>query len=79
VARAAELDVPILVLHSADDGFVPPTASRALATARPDIVSYEEFTVARHTKLWNYDPDRWNNAIAGWLKALPATTGRKSR
>ncbi|MCU1507048.1 MAG: alpha/beta fold hydrolase, partial [Microbacteriaceae bacterium] len=35
--------------------------------ARPDIVTLEAFTVARHTKLWNYDPDRWNRAIDGWL------------
>jgi pimeloyl-ACP methyl ester carboxylesterase len=70
VARAAELDVPILLLHSADDGFVPPDASRALAAARPDIVTYDEFTVARHVKLWNYDPDRWNSDIGGWLSRL---------
>jgi alpha-beta hydrolase superfamily lysophospholipase len=70
VARAGELEVPILLLHSADDGFVPPDASRALAAARPDIVTYDEFTVARHVKLWNYDPDRWNAAIGGWLSRL---------
>lgn len=72
VARAAELDRPILLLHSVDDGFVPATASVALASARPDIVSYEEFTQARHTKLWNYDRTRWEDAIRNWLAALPA-------
>jgi dienelactone hydrolase len=70
VARADELTLPILLLHSADDGYVPPDASRALAAARPDIVSYDEFRVARHTKLWNYDPDRWNAAIGEWLIRL---------
>ena len=72
VARAQELAVPILLLHSDDDGFVPATASRALAVARPDIVTFEAFTTARHTKLWNYDADRWNGAIAHWLSKLPA-------
>jgi pimeloyl-ACP methyl ester carboxylesterase len=67
VQRASELRWPILVLHSDDDGFVPVTASRALAIARPDIVTFEAFTTARHTKLWNYDADRWNAAIADWL------------
>lgn len=67
VRRAAELHLPILILHSDDDGYVPSTASHALAKARPDIVTLEAFTVARHTKLWNYDPDRWNRAIDGWL------------
>lgn len=70
VARAAELDRPILLLHSVDDGFVPATASIALAAARPDIVSYEEFAIARHTKLWNFDRTRWEDAIRNWLDAL---------
>lgn len=70
VRRARELDVPILILHSDDDGFVPSTASRALAVARPDIVTYEAFEVARHTKLWNYDRDRWEGAISDWLARL---------
>ncbi|GMA92441.1 alpha/beta hydrolase family protein [Homoserinibacter gongjuensis] len=70
VSRAAELDRPILLLHSVDDGFVPATASIALADARPDIVTFEEFTVARHTKLWNYDRTRWEDAIRNWLAAI---------
>jgi pimeloyl-ACP methyl ester carboxylesterase len=70
VRRAGELRVPILLLHSNDDGYIPATASRALAQARPDIVTYEEFAVARHTKLWNYDAPRWTRAIARWLAAL---------
>jgi alpha-beta hydrolase superfamily lysophospholipase len=70
VARADELALPILLLHSVDDGFVPADSSRALAEARPDIVTYDEFTVARHTKLWNYDAERWNNDIGAWLSRL---------
>jgi fermentation-respiration switch protein FrsA (DUF1100 family) len=67
VARAAELDRPMLILHSVDDGFVPATASRALALARPDIVTYEQFHIARHTKLWNFDRERWEGAIREWI------------
>ena len=70
VTRAKELTKPILLLHSDDDGFVPLTASRALAVARPDIVTFEEFTTARHTKLWNYDAEHWNGAIKRWLDRL---------
>ncbi|WP_344003228.1 alpha/beta hydrolase family protein [Microbacterium paludicola] len=69
VARAEELAVPILLLHSDDDGFVPSDASHALAAARPDLVTMETFTVARHTKLWNYDEHRWTGAIRDWLEA----------
>ena len=67
VRHARELVVPILLLHSDDDGFVPSTASRALAQARPDIVTFVPFEVARHTKLWNYDRTRWEDAIRDWL------------
>ncbi len=70
VARAGDLDVPVLLLHSADDGYVPADASRALSILRPDIVTYEEFTVARHAKLWNYDEARWNRVIRDWLEQL---------
>jgi len=80
VARSAELDLPILLLHSADDGYVPSDGSKALALARPDIVTYDEFATARHTKLWNYDAPRWNEAISRWLRVLPsAHTGRSPR
>ncbi|SJN23185.1 Secreted protein [Microbacterium esteraromaticum] len=69
VARASELDAPILILHSDDDGFVPSDASHALAAARPDLVTMPTFTVARHTKLWNYDQTGWTAAITDWTKA----------
>lgn len=74
VKRAAELHVPILLMHSDDDGFVPITASRALASERPDIVTFEAFSVAAHAKLWNFDPVRWTSAISQWLAEL-ATSG----
>lgn len=70
VRRASVLQLPILLLHSDDDGYIPSTASRALAVTRPDIVTLEVFEVARHTKLWNYDPERWTGAIAHWLDVL---------
>ena len=71
VRRFAELDLPILLMHSDDDGVIPSTASGALAAARPDIVSYERFDGAGHTKLWNFDRDRWNGAITHWLSTAP--------
>ena len=71
VRRSADLHVPILLMHSDDDRFIPATASLALAAARPDIVTYERFTVAGHTRLWNFDRDHWNNAIAHWVATAP--------
>ena len=70
VARAAELHAPILLLHSEDDGFVPATASLALAEARPDIVSLRYWKEARHTRLWNFDPVRFTTEIRAWLATL---------
>jgi hypothetical protein len=34
-------------------------------------VTFVPFEVARHTKLWNYDPTRWEDAIRDWLSSLP--------
>lgn len=67
VRRAGELQLPILLMHSDSDRYVPSAASRTLAELRPDIVTFESFAGASHTRLWNYDPERWNSAIAKWL------------
>ncbi|WP_157803032.1 alpha/beta hydrolase family protein [Compostimonas suwonensis] len=68
VSRAGELTLPVLLMHSDDDGYVPSDASRALAAERPDIVTFDPWSVARHTKLWNYDREHWNGSIASWLE-----------
>ena len=72
VRSAALLRIPILILHSVDDGYVPITASRALATARPDLVQLVEFIGAHHVRLWNLAPERWERSIDTWLMALDA-------
>jgi len=77
VTRADDLQLPILLLHSDDDGYVPSGPSRELSLARPDIVRFVPFDTARHVKLWNYDAVKWTSAISGWLADLPALN-RKS-
>jgi alpha-beta hydrolase superfamily lysophospholipase len=74
VSRAAELRHPILILHSDDDGFVPSDASHDLVVARPDLVEMQVFEVARHTKLWNYDQERWSDSIRRWLERQGLTS-----
>lgn len=74
VSRADELRHPILVLHSDQDGFVPSGGSHALALARSDLVTLEVFDTARHTKLWNYDQDRWSRAITEWVESLAVSS-----
>jgi pimeloyl-ACP methyl ester carboxylesterase len=70
VARSGELETRTLLLHSDDDGYVSSTSSRRLAEMRPDIVTFVPFSIARHTKLWNYDPERWTESIRTWLERL---------
>lgn len=64
VRRADELSVPMLVIHSAVDEFVPYAPSAALAAARPDLVRLETWDVARHCRAWNVDPNRWERTVA---------------
>jgi esterase/lipase len=63
VGRSEELRHPILLIHSADDEFVPVGPSRELAQARPDLVTLVEWEVARHCKEWNTDPERWERLV----------------
>ena len=68
VARAVELRTPTLVLHSIDDDFVPYGPTAELAKRNPEMATFEPFSKARHTKEWNMDPDRWENAVESWLR-----------
>ncbi|WP_353950227.1 alpha/beta fold hydrolase [Knoellia sp. S7-12] len=68
VRRSDELRHPMLLIHSADDEFVPVGPSRQLAQHRPDLVTYEEWRVARHCKEWNTDPDRWTRLVTDFAR-----------
>ncbi|WP_349828935.1 alpha/beta hydrolase family protein [Brevibacterium litoralis] len=67
VTRAAELDVPMLLVHSDDDDFVPSGPSHALANVRRDLVTMPHYEKARHTKEWNVDPVKWEDDVARFL------------
>lgn len=74
--RADEVHHPILLIHSADDEFVPVGPSREFARRRSDLVRYEEWRTARHVKEWNVDQERWERvvteALTGALARLSA-------
>ena len=72
VTRAVELRTPTLILHSADDEFVPFGPSALLAGRNPEMVTLETFRKARHTKEWNVDPERWEATIVAWLRDVLA-------
>lgn len=67
VTRAAELRLPVLVIHSDGDEYVPNGASTSLARARPDLVTLEPWHEGRHTQEWNTDPARWDAVVTGFL------------
>jgi pimeloyl-ACP methyl ester carboxylesterase len=70
VRRAKELEVPILLVHSEDDDVVPVGPSRALAAARPDLITFAPWTTARHTKEWNIDPELWDSVVSAFLSRV---------
>ena len=65
--RADELRHPTLLIHSRDDEFVPAGPSISLAAKRPDLVRFEPWRKARHTKEWNVDPERWEAVVREFL------------
>ncbi len=70
VARADQLRVPTLVMHSEDDDYVPVGPSMEFAERNPDLVRFIRFTRARHTKEWNVDRRKWDHTARGWLRAV---------
>lgn len=68
-ARAGELDVPVLIFHSGSDSYVPVGPSRAVAAARPDLVTFVDVPGAEHTRSWNVDPLRHAQVMSGWFTA----------
>ncbi|GAA0320484.1 alpha/beta hydrolase [Kineococcus aurantiacus] len=67
VTRAEELSLPVLLLHSDADDYVPSGPSQRLARARPDLVTYVGSSTARHTKEWNVDPAGWESAVTEFV------------
>lgn len=76
VTRAADLGVPLLALHSDADPDVPIEPVLRLVAATPGNVRLERFADAGHTRLWNLDPRRFERAISGFLRGLPAASAR---
>lgn len=67
VTRAERLRHPMLIIHSDDDDYVPNGPSRALAAARPDLVTFEPWDTAQHCREWNTDPQRWERVVRDYL------------
>ena len=63
VSRAAELAVPVLIIHGDADETVPAVTSAAYAAARPDLVTYLRVPGAGHVEGWTSDQDGYGEAL----------------
>ncbi|MCH9038600.1 MAG: alpha/beta hydrolase [Chloroflexi bacterium] len=70
LARAGELDVPILLIHGSEDTTIPFSISDDLAKERPDIVTPFFVEGAGHVLAWNIDPEGYNRAVTDFLAAI---------
>lgn len=69
-ALAADLRVPVLIHASPGDTYVPWRGSVRIAALRPDLVTLRE-AEGEHVRLWNVDPEGWEAATEGFVRALP--------
>ena len=67
VARAAQFDVPVLLMHGSSDEIAPLSTAEAFAAARPDLVTLEVFPGAGHELLWNADRNRYERLVREFL------------
>ena len=73
VERAAQLDMPILLFHGADDPKVPVEISDNLAAARPDLVEFHPIPDAAHVRAWNEDPATYASTVKAFLERVGAS------
>jgi len=57
-----------LIIHNADDSTVPQAASKKIAEARPELISFVDFMTGEHTRAWNRDPGRYEQLVSDFLK-----------
>ena len=72
IVRAAQLNVPTLIIHGRGDTSSPFELSNQLKLLRPDVVDLEGFD-ADHTMSWNSGVERWRSVVTSWTALL--TTG----
>lgn len=70
VARAGELNRPVLVFHGTADETVPLATSQELAAARADLVRLVVVTGAGHVRSWNVGPDTYERRVEEFLDEI---------
>lgn len=67
---ADRLDVPILLVHCAQDGRVPIETSDELAEQRADLVSYSVYHEGGHADAWYVDSARYERELEEFLLSV---------
>jgi hypothetical protein len=67
IARADELEVPVLVIHGTADTTVPLETSQRFGVARPDLVTLVQVPDAEHVRSWNVDPSSYERRVLEFL------------
>jgi alpha-beta hydrolase superfamily lysophospholipase len=67
LSRAADLSVPVLIVHGDADETVPAVTSEAYAAARPDLVTYLPVPGAGHVEGWTSDRDGYGEALRAFV------------
>jgi pimeloyl-ACP methyl ester carboxylesterase len=67
LARADEIEAPLLLFHGDADEKVPMETSARLARLRPDIVTHVAVEGASHVAAWNVDPEAYEAAVREFL------------
>lgn len=61
------VDVPVYLVHSDDDAFVPNGPSRAVADELGDQVTTRFEGPGRHTREWNVEPEDYDADMRSWF------------
>jgi hypothetical protein len=65
--KAKDIKQKTLIIHNADDQTVPQNASKILAAARPDLITFVDFGSGGHLRAWNHDQARYEHLITSFL------------
>jgi uncharacterized protein len=57
-----------LIIHNADDRSVPQAASKRVADAQPDRVTFVDFGTGGHIRAWNHDQQRYEKLVRDFLE-----------
>lgn len=72
LTAATKFTLPMLLFHGTRDRTIPVRQSDKLAQLRPDLVEYHRVEGAKHIRVWNIEPKKYDQALLKFIqKVLP--------